>query len=131
MFVSALCSRQQDSDCCLLGSNATPLALQDRALCSHVLTVHQTGKAPERTDAVELLDAATLRAYIAKAKQFSPYVHEDLAGRLVENAQCAARFDPQLMQLAARLKFCPAMSDKHILITPPAPVCEPWPKTLC
>lgn len=50
----------------------------DRALCSHVLSVHQTGRAPERTDAVELLDAATLRSYIAKAKQFNPYIPQDL-----------------------------------------------------
>ncbi len=56
------------------------MGLQDRALCSHVLSVHQTGRAPERTDAVELLDAATLRSYIAKAKQFNPYIPEDLTG---------------------------------------------------
>ncbi len=56
------------------------MGVQDRALCSHVLSVHQTGRAPERTDAVELLDAATLRSYIAKAKQFNPYIPEDLTG---------------------------------------------------
>ena len=54
--------------------------MQDRALCTHVLSVHQTGHAPERSDAVELLDAATLRSYIAKAKQFDPYIPEDLTG---------------------------------------------------
>lgn len=29
---------------------------------------------------MELLDAATLRSYIAKAKQFNPYIPEDLTG---------------------------------------------------
>ena len=56
--------------------------MQDRALCNHVLSVHQTGHAPERTDTVELLDAATLRSYIAKAKQFNPHIPEELTGIL-------------------------------------------------
>lgn len=56
------------------------LPVQDRALCNHVLSVHQTGHAPERTDTVELLDAATLRSYIAKAKQFNPHIPEELTG---------------------------------------------------
>ena len=54
--------------------------MQDRALCNHVLSVHQTGHAPERTDTMHLLDAATLRSYIAKAKQFNPFIPEDLTG---------------------------------------------------
>lgn len=45
-----------------------------------MLSVHQTGHAPERTDTVELLDAATLRSYIAKAKQFNPHIPEELTG---------------------------------------------------
>ena len=58
------------------------LSVQDRALCAHVLSVHYTGHAPERTDAVELLDAATLRSYIAKAKQFNPHIPEELTGTM-------------------------------------------------
>ena len=54
--------------------------MQDAALCQHVLAVHQTGKAPERTEGEELLDAATLRAYIAKAKQYNPFIPESLSG---------------------------------------------------
>ncbi|KAL3138278.1 Mcm2-7 hexameric complex component [Trebouxia sp. C0010 RCD-2024] len=53
-------------------------AEMDRALCAHVMSVHKTGQAPERTDTVELLDAATLRSYIAKAKQFNPHIPEEL-----------------------------------------------------
>lgn len=44
------------------------------------MSVHKTGQAPERTDTVELLDAATLRSYIAKAKQFNPHIPEELTG---------------------------------------------------
>ena len=54
--------------------------MQDAALCQHVLAVHQTGKAPERSEGEELLDAATLRAYIAKAKQYNPFIPEELTG---------------------------------------------------
>ena len=56
------------------------MSVQDRALCNHVLSVHHTGHAPERTDTIQLLDAATLRSYIAKAKQFNPHIPEDLTG---------------------------------------------------
>lgn len=44
------------------------------------MSVHHTGHAPERTDTVELLDAATLRSYIAKAKQCNPHIPEELTG---------------------------------------------------
>ena len=54
--------------------------MQDAALCQHVLAVHQTGRAPERSEGQELLDAATLRAYIAKAKQYNPFIPEELTG---------------------------------------------------
>eukprot|EP00891_Asterochloris_glomerata_P008965 jgi/Astpho2/8965/fgenesh1_pm.00133_%23_19_t len=50
----------------------------DRALCKHVLTVHKTGRAPTREDGGELLDAATLRGYIARAKQYNPWIPVEL-----------------------------------------------------
>ena len=49
-------------------------------MCKHVLTVHKTGRAPAREDGGELLDAATLRGYIARAKQYNPWIPVELTG---------------------------------------------------
>ena len=48
-----------------------------------MLTVHKTGRAPTREDGGELLDAATLRGYIARAKQYNPWIPVELTGVLL------------------------------------------------
>ena len=79
--VYAFCLYQQGPVSYLSALTLTQgVTLQDRALCNHVLSVHQTGHAPERTDIVHLLDAVSLRSYIAKAKHFNPFIPEELTG---------------------------------------------------
>jgi DNA replicative helicase MCM subunit Mcm2 (Cdc46/Mcm family) len=54
--------------------------LQDRLLAAHVLQVHSDGAAPARENGQALLSPATLRAYIAEAKQHDPHIPEGLTG---------------------------------------------------
>jgi hypothetical protein len=61
-------------------TSAARPAVQDRALCNHVLQVHKTGQAPPREESDRPLPADTLRAYIARAKGFNPYIPVDLTG---------------------------------------------------
>ena len=53
---------------------------QDRALASHVLSVHKHGRAPRADGLAGTLPADQLRAYIAHAKQRSPFVPDSLTG---------------------------------------------------
>ena len=46
----------------------------DLSLAQHVLRVHKDGRAPERESGSTALSADMLRAYIAAAKQYDPYV---------------------------------------------------------
>ena len=46
----------------------------DLSLAQHVLTVHREGIAPRRDTGISPLSADMLRAYIAAAKQYNPYV---------------------------------------------------------
>ncbi len=54
--------------------------LQDRALATHVLSVHKHGKAPRAEGLAGTLSANQLRAYIAHAKQYDPFVPDSLTG---------------------------------------------------
>lgn len=54
---------------------------------------------------MELLDAATLRSYIAKAKQFNPYIPEDLTG-VHACQQCAFMEGSDNMSWVARSLQC-------------------------
>lgn len=56
------------------------VACQDRALASHVLAVHKTGRAPRREGMSDALSPDILRAYIAEAKQHEPTVPAELTG---------------------------------------------------
>lgn len=51
----------------------------DLSLAQHVLSVHREGRAPVRETAVQPLSADMLRAYIAAAKQYSPFVPSALS----------------------------------------------------
>lgn len=53
---------------------------QDRALATHVLAVHKTGRAPRREGMSDALTPDILRAYIAEAKQREPTVPAELTG---------------------------------------------------
>lgn len=46
----------------------------DLSLAHHVLSVHKDGAAPQRDTGAQVLSADMLRAYIAAAKQYNPYV---------------------------------------------------------
>lgn len=51
----------------------------DLSLAQHVLRVHKDGRAPERDTGSKALSADMLRAYIAAAKQYNPYVPSALS----------------------------------------------------
>jgi DNA replication licensing factor MCM7 len=51
----------------------------DLSLAQHVLTVHRDGRAPLRDTGLNPVSSDLLRAYIAAAKQFSPYVPSSLS----------------------------------------------------
>lgn len=53
---------------------------QDRALASHVMSVHKHGRAPRAEGLAGTLSADQLRAYIAHAKQRNPFVPDSLTG---------------------------------------------------
>jgi DNA replicative helicase MCM subunit Mcm2 (Cdc46/Mcm family) len=58
------------------------VAVQDRQLASHVLAVHQEGRAPEPVDGPAPLSPELLRAFIATAKTYQPHFPQDLTGVL-------------------------------------------------
>ena len=51
----------------------------DLSLAQHVLTVHREGRAPVRDTGIAPVSAELLRAYIAAAKQYNPYVPSSLS----------------------------------------------------
>ena len=51
----------------------------DLSLAQHVLTVHREGRAPVRDTGIPPVSSDLLRAYIAAAKQYSPYVPSSLS----------------------------------------------------
>ena len=56
------------------------VAVQDRRLASHVLSVHKEGHAAAPTEGPAPLSPDLLRAYVAAAKSHDPFFPEDLTG---------------------------------------------------
>lgn len=58
-------------------------SVRDREMAEHITYVHRFKKHPERN--YEALPAEFLRAYIARAKKFEPYIHKDLQNFIVDS----------------------------------------------
>lgn len=85
-------------------------AAQDRALATHVLSVHKHGRAPRAEGLAGTLPPDQLRAYIAHAKQRNPFVPDSLTG------VCRVRMLPLWRRSPTLLGFVPVVQRSMYLI---------------